>query len=214
MNIDSSSLTGFLDNLAQIFGNDCEIVLHDFTNGMDRTVVHIINGHVTGRDEESCLSTLWFDELEKLKLSPSGLNYLSTTPQGHVLKCGSSLLKDETGNIIGAICVNYDITDVLQAQRTLSKIAGNTIQPESHNQTEVLFHNVNEMIEYYLRELEAQYGKPGNRFDKKERYDALTELNRKGITQISKSASRLCDFFGISRGTLYAELGKIRGEEE
>lgn len=211
MEITQESLIGFLENLAGIFGSDCEIVLHNFSDGMDHTVVHIINGHVTGRNRESCLSTLWFDEFEKLKLAPAGLNYMSTTPFGHILKCGSSLIKNEAGDVIGAICINYDVTDIVQAQRTLNALAGNSIATDVPVK-EVLFHNVNEMLEYYLNDLETRYGKKGDLFDKKERFSALAQLEKKGITQIAKSANRLCDFFGISRGTLYAELSKIREE--
>lgn len=213
MEISQSALIGLINNLANVFGKNCEIVLHDFSDGFDHTVAHIVNGHISGRDKESCLSTLWFDETDKSRISPDGLNYLSTTPSGHVLKCGSSLLKNDAGEIVGAICINYDITDMLEAQRALSVMTGEGVS-DSPQKSEVLFHDVNEMLQYYLEELKEKYGKNGDQFDKKERFDALALLHRKGITQISKSSVHLCEFFGISRGTLYAELGKIRGDED
>ena len=38
----------WVDALAETFGSHCEVVLHDLQN-LDRAIVKIANGHVTGR---------------------------------------------------------------------------------------------------------------------------------------------------------------------
>lgn len=47
----------FLDNLGQFLGDYCEIVLHSFED-LRHSVIHIVNGHVTGRSLGAPLLTL------------------------------------------------------------------------------------------------------------------------------------------------------------
>ena len=43
MEINTDFLIRFLNNIAALFGDGCEIVLHDFTKDYDSTIIHIIN---------------------------------------------------------------------------------------------------------------------------------------------------------------------------
>ena len=36
--------------IAEQFGSNCEVVIHDLTKGLDKSIVSIENGHVTGRE--------------------------------------------------------------------------------------------------------------------------------------------------------------------
>ena len=40
----------FIDSLGQFLGEYCEIVLHSFED-LHHSVIHIVNGHVTGREK-------------------------------------------------------------------------------------------------------------------------------------------------------------------
>jgi len=42
------SLKPVVDGIATMFGKNCEVVLHDLRN-LERSIVAIANGHVTGR---------------------------------------------------------------------------------------------------------------------------------------------------------------------
>ena len=49
MHIGFEVIKDLSNNLGRLLGPDCEVVVHDFTNGLEHTIVHIVNGHVSGR---------------------------------------------------------------------------------------------------------------------------------------------------------------------
>ena len=63
MEINTDFLIRFLNNIAALFGDGCEIVLHDFTKDYDSTIIHIINGHLSGRKVGDCPSSFFFEHL-------------------------------------------------------------------------------------------------------------------------------------------------------
>lgn len=213
VDMDKEFLNELLENIAKQFGHNCEVVLHDFTGGVESSVVKIINGHVTGR-EVGAASTNRRMEAFASKETGNGV-YYTHTPYGQLLKCSSTAIKDETGNIVGGVCINYDITDLMKAQRAISSLADyDSSNDENVNEHEKYFRNVNELLEYYLGLAENKVGKPAAEMTKKERMEALSFLDEKGILQISKASNRLCEFFGISRFTLYSYLDEIRKENQ
>lgn len=205
------ALIPLVENLGKLFGPNCEVILHDFTKDIDHSILHVVNGHVTGRNLNSPATNFWFDK-DKVHLSASDTVYNTITPFGHVLRSISSNIVDEDGKICGAICVNYDITDALESQKFLSSITGSILQNdlntnESHQET--FFKNVNEMLSYYIREIEKQKGKPASEMNKAERQEAIIFLKEKGVLDIKNIRSKLCEIFGISRYTLYHDLDEL-----
>ena len=49
---------------------------------------------------------------------------------------------------------------------------------------------------------------------KEEKMEALEYLDKKGVLQISKASIRLCQFFQISKFTLYHYLDEIREKQK
>ena len=56
-------LIQFARGLSAHFGENCEIVIHDVTKGLENTIIHIENGHVTQRKEGGSGSKVVFDAL-------------------------------------------------------------------------------------------------------------------------------------------------------
>ena len=50
-------LQRFMKVISHQFGDNCEVVLHDLTKGLDHSIVAIENGHVTGRREGKNITT-------------------------------------------------------------------------------------------------------------------------------------------------------------
>jgi predicted transcriptional regulator YheO len=210
----SDELIGRLvDNIGALLGNRCEIVVHDFTQGLDRTIIKIVNGQVSGRSVGGCPSSLFFEMYDKINLEQKDLPVYFNTEQGRLFKSSTTFIHGEGGAIVGAICINFDVTDLLQSQGVIQQFVGYDPdrQPGGQNKEHFL-HDVHELMEYCLRSVEVEIGKPGTAMGKEERLRALAFLDKKGVLEISKSSLRLCEFFGISKFTLYAELNKIRGD--
>ena len=119
----------FLERLAKAiatqFGSSCEVAIHDLKSGdMEHTIAIIENGNVTYRKKGDGPSRVVLEALketdpEKLK-DASG--YLMRTHGGRILKCSTVYIRDENGEPEGIFSINYDITELLMAERAIGSI--------------------------------------------------------------------------------------------
>src|SRR5215469_12791077 len=110
------------DALGQTVGKFCEVVVHDFSSP-ESSIIAIANGSLTGRKVGDTLDALGF---QLLKTHPTSdlLNYSTKTKGGKELRSSSVFLRDDKGQIFGALCVNVDISGLLKAQEWLQEVLG------------------------------------------------------------------------------------------
>ena len=205
-------LAKLLDLLENHYGFGNEVVLHDLTLDYDRTIVDIRNGHITGRRIGDCGSNLGLEVLRGTAIQGDRYNYVTQTADAKVLRSSSMYMKDEAGNVIGALCINTDITESLKFETYLH--AMNCYAPPLlHKSPEVFVKDVKQLLEHLLTEGELLVGKKAENMSKEERFAFIKYLDQKGAFLITKSSDRVCDFLGVSKYTLYTVLEKLRGDE-
>lgn len=192
--------------IAEQFGNQCEVVLHDWSNGYEKTIVAIENGHVSGRKVGDCGSNLGLEVMRGTSDGMNQFNYVTKTKTGRTLRSSSLYLKNERGEKIGALCINYDITDLVAAQNTVANLTMTEKMGEEHFASDV-----NDLLDYLLSESVRVIGKPIEDMTKEDKQKALKYLDEKGALLITKSGSKICKFFGISKFTMYNYLEETRG---
>jgi len=208
-------LKRFTNNLGHLLGPKCEIVIHDFTKGFEHTVVHIVNGSVSGRKIGGCPTNLFFEHLNSLTEDTDFLSeYYTTTEDGRTIRSSTTHMLDENGNIVAAICVNIDISDFLNFKQQINYITGEKVRSNEGKGNEKFVRNVNELMNYYLSVVEQEIGKPAAEMNKQEKLRALAYLDKCGVLQISKANVILCEFFNISKFTLYNYLEEVRKANE
>lgn len=211
MKFDFDFIKRFTENLGALLGTNCEIVVHDFTGDLDHTIVHIVNGAVSGRELNGCPSNLFFEHFSTLEQDQSFLKeYYTTTEDGRTIRSSSTFLTDEEGKIVGCICINMDITHLISCGTQLNQLIGQKAMAESHAFKERFVKNVQELMNQLLEEVEQEIGKPASEMDKAEKLRALAFLDSRGVLQIAKAHVRLCEFFNISKFTLYNYLEEVR----
>ena len=201
-------LSGIAKCIALQFGNTCEVVLHDLTLSYDHTIVAIENGHITGRKVGDSGTNIGLEVLRGTvdDENRDRYNYVNFTPNGRILRSSSKYFTDATGAVVGSLCINLDITDLAQAQKTLHYAAflGNT---ETGVTKEVFTSNVDDLLGTLLEDSLRMVGKPVSGMTKDDKVQAIRYLDAKGAFLIKKSAEKAADFFGISKFTLYNYLG-------
>ena len=202
--------------IAAQFGPKCEVVLHDWSKPYDQTIVAIENGNVSGRHVGEGGSNLGLEVMRGTTDGSNHLNYLTQLEDGRVLRSSSLYLKDENGEKIGALCVNYDVSDFIQFQDRLSQI---TLMPmlgvgEDEKPREFFTKDVNELLEHLLNECKRLIGKEPRDMSKDDKKQAIHYLDTKGALLISKAGPRICQYLGISKYTLYTYLEELRAQEE
>lgn len=93
------NIKSILKSMAEHFGPECEVVLHDFSQGYENSVVAIENGQVTGRKVGSSITTSGLETLssESDQLGDGLYNYITTGPDGRIIRSSTALLPGRRG---------------------------------------------------------------------------------------------------------------------
>ena len=199
--------------IARQFGNNCEVVVHDLSAGdPEHSVVVIENGHVTGRRlGDGPSHVVW----EALKADPRNIQdrlaYLTRTEDGKILKSSTIFIRDEVDKIVGIFAINYDITLMKAMEEQLRMF---TATDDTANEPQTIIHNVNDLLEELIKQSAKLVGKPVALMNKEDKVKAIRFLNESGAFLITKAGQRVCNFFGISKYTLYSYIDEAKGDKE
>lgn len=191
--------------LAQQFGNNCEVVLHDLSdNNVESSIVAIENGHITGRQPGDGPSHVVLEALHgdrgKLK---DHLAYLTKTKDGKILKSSTIYIRDKNGDAVGIFAINYDITTLLLVEGALKSITSTEM---TQREPEKISQNVNDLLEELIEQSVQLVGKPVALMTKDDKIQAIQFLNSTGAFLITKSGDKVSKYFGISKYTLYSYI--------
>ncbi len=202
--------------IAAEFGPKCEVVLHDWSKPYDKSIVAIENGHVSGRRVGDGGSNLGLEVMRGTSDGSNQLNYMTQTQDGRMLRSSSLYLDGKDGKKIGALCINYDVTELVDMQRRLGQMTLFPVyDPNEAQETRELFtKDVGELLDYLLNESKRLVGKEPENMTKDEKKQAIHYLDKKGALLITKAGPRICEFLGISKYTLYAYLEERHAQEK
>jgi predicted transcriptional regulator YheO len=215
--------------LERHLGPKCEVVLHDLTRDYSSTIVDIRNGHITNRKTGDSGSNLGLEVLRGTVQDGDQFNYITYTRDNKVLRSSSIYFRGDDNEVIGAICVNLDITQSLQCEEFLHQFnqfpleaAKKGLLSSENGETpvsippvkEVFANSVRDLLDYLINEAQAQIGKPASQMLKADKLQFIRFLDQKGAFLITHSGSAVCDFLKISKYTLYRYLEISRGECE
>ena len=199
--------------IARQFGNNCEVVVHDLSAGdQEHSVVVIENGHVTGRRlGDGPSHVVW----EALKADPRNIHdrlaYLTRTEDGKILKSSTIFIRDEQDKVSGIFAINYDITMMKAMEETLAAF---TSTAEAAQEPQTITHNVNDLLDELIKQSAQLVGKPVALMTKDDKVKAIRFLNESGAFLITKAGQRVCNFFGISKYTLYSYIDESKSEKD
>ncbi len=191
--------------IAEEFGPDCEVVIHDLkTQNPEHSIVFIANGHITNRKIGDGPSSVVFDAIHK---DPDSLEdrsgYLMKTSDGRILKSSTTFIRDENGVIHYILGINYDITKLTMIESALHSLV--TPVNEMQKPKEIT-HSVNELLDQLIQESVELVGKPVALMNKDDKVTAIQFLNDSGAFLITKSGDKVASYFGISKYTLYSYI--------
>lgn len=198
-----------MKGLTAIFGTNCEVVLHDLTESYESTVVMIENGHVTDRRVGDCGSNLGLEVLRGTVRNGDKYGYFTNTRDGRVLRSSSVYVRDDEGKVIGCLCVNFDVSNLMVADKTIRSLISNG---EGEKEEEFFVNDVNQLLDALLKKAMEEVGKPVSYMTRDDKIRVVKYLDQKGAFLITKSGNRICQFLDISKFTLYSYLDEVHSE--
>lgn len=203
--ISLDALKNIAHALAIQFGSNCEVVIHDLTEGkLGGSVVYIENGHVSNRKLGDGPSHVVLDALhgDPDKLTDH-LGYLTQTKDGRILKSSTIYIRNDDGAISYILSINYDITGFMMTENSIKAFIGTS---EESLDAEKITNNVNDLLDDLIERSVKKIGKPVAYMTKEEKTAAIQFLNDSGAFLITKSGDKVSKYFGISKYTLYSYI--------
>lgn len=192
--------------LAVQFGENCEVVVHDLTEGThESTIVAIENGHVSKRKVGDGPSRIVLEALQQKdpsKLSDSA-GYILKTHDGRILKSSTVYIRDEEDKPVGIFAINYDITELLMAEKAIESILNHKVAPAIPERIPT---NINDLLDDLIEQSVAMVAKPVALMSKEDKIRAIQFLNRQGAFLVTRSGDKVSKYFGISKYTLYSYI--------
>ena len=172
VNDEFNNLSRIVKMISEQFGMNCEVILHDLTKDYNHTIVSIENGHITNRKVGGAGSNLGLQVLAGKKKEGDEYSYITQTKDGKLLRSSTVYLRDDENKVIGALCVNYDISDLMMAKNVIDDAM---MFNEVHSKVEPEFfaNNVGEIITHLIQQCSNYIGKPGSLMTKEEKIRAL-----------------------------------------
>lgn len=204
--------------IAQINGKNCEVVLHDVTNP-ENSIIEIVNNHISGRKVNGPLTDLALGIIKKKAYKHKDYidNYKATTKNNKVLRSSSYFIKDEDGELIGMICINIDVTDMVKTRELLDSMImvdqDNGVQNQEQNGLSLLENleeNIDDLILSLITSVLNEYEIAPERMSVDEKMEVVKKLNDNGVFLLKGGVSEVAKQLKASETTIYRYLNKVK----
>jgi predicted transcriptional regulator YheO len=201
--------------IAATFGNQCEVVLHDLSRPRT-SIVEIVNNAVTGRNVGDGIRELVWSVLRSPSFTDDMLtNYRTTAPDGRDVKSTTVLIRDEANRIVGALCINLDLSAFSNMKKSLDDLTRVTqLGPPPDKVIQVKNADVIDVLDHIAEGTIEEYRKPASELSREEKIEIVRYLDEKGVFRIRGSVDRIAGKLGTSRYTIYNYLGSVRAASE
>ncbi|MDO4295434.1 MAG: PAS domain-containing protein [bacterium] len=202
-----------VDFLAEMLGEECEVVLQDCRK---RCIVAIANGHISGRKVGAPLTNYGLNVIAegKWKTKDWDINYQGKTANGKQLVCSTFFIK-EKNELVGMLCFNRDPSMFVKLSEEIlrmGKVAWplEALPDSSSRAIESFVGSVPEMIYEAAKEVfGALHYVKLDHLNQEERLRLLENLENKGAFQLKGAVSETAQHLGCSEASMYRYLSKI-----
>ena len=187
------------DGVAKAFGSRCEVSLHDLTH-LERSIIKIANGHVTGRTVGSAISE-------------HGLKQYKATEDGRHLKSTSMVFKNDMGQPILALTINFDVTDIVNLDMAMKDIFGITDEDFREELVDTFGGEAVSTMNGIADNVIQRAGKAIQAMTRQDRIGVVAQLEDQGFFLIKGAAKFIARKLGVAASTIYSYLHMLRTEK-
>lgn len=195
--------------ISQTFGSHCEVIIHDFSKPQN-SVVYTENNTVTNREVGESFTEYFVKEvlLSRKFNHDCCANYIMNGKDGKKIKSSTALIRDLNGKVIGALCVNIDLSCLTDFMDGLGKLLG--IPDPSVQTTEemepitTIREIVDDIIDKTIGEQDVSV------MSREQKISIIRFLNDKEIFAIKGALEKVAERMNISKVTVYSYLDEIK----
>jgi len=204
-----SMLEQMADAITNTFGENCEVAIHDLENITESLVY--ITGNVTQRELGAPTTDAVMKEfVEQGSAVKDMYGFKTITDDGRELKSTTLYIRNSADKVLAAFCINFDVTDYLNAIQAMSLFAGIKKNKESLKISEKMAFSIDHTIETLFEEAVVKIGKRPGTMSTDEKTKLVQILEEKEVFQIKGVVGQVALKLGVSTFTVYNYLKKIR----
>jgi Uncharacterized protein conserved in bacteria len=210
-------LKAAIQALGSVAARNMEILLHDLDHP-ERSVVAIVNGHLSGRvvgspilaapEQDQGFKALMQASAERHGCDPVVLPDYPTTLKGRTLRSATAIFRDSSGHPFASLCINTDVTGLDTALSFLQQLQPVGASPASTTPQEPADMELlmSEIIQNSL--LRSGQG----RMNKQAKVEAVRVMQERGLFIVKGGVEKAANALGVTRYTVYNYLEQLRGE--
>jgi len=219
--------SALVEFMGLVLGPDYEIALHDVKR---RQIIAIANGHVSGRSIGAPPTSLAMQIIaEKSYLSQNWkLNYRGVAEDGKVLRCSTFFIKDEHGELVGLLCINFDdsryrelsekVFDLCHPNNYVSRNISIQQAPlpltlAENGDQETFYNSIAAATDDAFRTVMNTTGISSDRLTQEEKMKIIQLLDERGVFMLKGATQAVAQRLSCSQATMYRYLSKINQEK-
>jgi predicted transcriptional regulator YheO len=212
--------------LGSIMGDHCEVVLHDVSN-LENSIVAIKNSHISDRKVGGAITDLVLRILQNKSYVEKDflINYSGKTKVGKIVRSSTFFIKDHAGNVVGMLCFNIDVSDMVKTCNLLNSMINGTshipsnglymegkVPGDSTSPIEDLHGSIEELTTSIIQKTLSNIDIPPERMSPEEKMDVIQKLNDNGVFLIKGAVSEVSNYLKSSEATVYRYLNKVEAK--
>lgn len=199
--------------IADICGPRYEVVLHDISKP-ENSVIAIRNSYISGRKIGSPMTDLALKIIKQKDYLTKDFitNYDGFGKNGRKFLSSTYFIKNDENKLIGMICINNDISDILDFKNNFGELLSRFSYCEKnnaeHKYKEHIENSVVSLANSIIHRTINKLNIPPERMSIEEKVKIVHELNDSGIFLLKGGASDVANELKISETTIYRYLNK------
>lgn len=197
------------DYIAAINGKKCEVLVHDLSS-LKNSIVHIVNGEITGRAVGGSITNFGLDILKKKQAMTEDfvVNYLGTTEK-KILRSSTYYIRNAKAEIIGLLCVNVDITELLNAQKTINQLVMLDVQANQQTTSEKFDLKMDDMVDQIIQTVILESGIELTGSTQEQKRELVKQVYDRGIFKFKGAIHQMAQMLRVSKQSVYRYIKDI-----
>lgn len=203
-----------VDFFGKVCGCNYEIVLHDASNP-DESIIAIVNEHISGRKVGGPMTDLALKLIkgEYYKKQDYIVN-TGRTKDNKVLISSTFFIKGKNQNLIGLLCINNNITELMSFNKYLSNVlncfsADETEKSDNNKRTpENIDVSMDDLIKNTIDSVFSDISISPERMSPEEKIQIVQSLSDQGVFLLKGAVSEVAKRLKTSEPTIYRYLNK------
>jgi len=208
----SQTLIQIAEAIVNTFPRNFEVVVHDLAQ--PKASIKYIAGDVTRRKPGAPVTDLVVKALHREGRDiRDRYNYKTNTKDGRTLKSTTMFIRNSAGDVVNAFCINFDMTDYLNATAALDIFVSTGKEFNGQEQPETFATNIQETLNALFEQAVSKIGKQPVSLSTEEKVQFVAELEATGAFQFKGAVDQIALMIGVSKYTVYNYLKKVHAEK-